>query len=79
MTLLIFDIDGTLTDTKGVDDHCFMSAFQDEYAVELHNIDWANFKNITDLGQDGHLRQLGVEPILKDFRNKEILTMILNQ
>ena len=50
MTLLIFDIDGTLTDTKRVDDHCFIAAFQDEYQVVLQNIDWPNFKNVTDLG-----------------------------
>jgi phosphoglycolate phosphatase-like HAD superfamily hydrolase len=50
MTLLIFDIDGTLTDTKAVDDDCFISAFLDEYNIELKNIDWSSFKNVTDYG-----------------------------
>jgi phosphoglycolate phosphatase-like HAD superfamily hydrolase len=50
MKLLIFDIDGTLTDTKAVDDDCFISAFLDEYKIELKNIDWSNFKNVTDYG-----------------------------
>lgn len=50
MTLLIFDIDGTLTDTKEVDDHCFISAFKDEFSVELPSVDWATFTNVTDYG-----------------------------
>ncbi len=50
MTLLIFDIDGTLTDTKEVDDDCFISAFCDEYNIALKNIDWTTFTNVTDYG-----------------------------
>lgn len=50
MTLLIFDIDGTLTDTKEVDDDCFISAFFDEYNIALKNIDWTTFTNVTDYG-----------------------------
>jgi phosphoglycolate phosphatase-like HAD superfamily hydrolase len=50
MTLLIFDIDGTLTDTKEVDDDCFISAFLDEYKIALKNIDWTTFTNVTDYG-----------------------------
>jgi beta-phosphoglucomutase-like phosphatase (HAD superfamily) len=50
MKLLIFDIDGTLTDTKRVDDECFINAFQDEYGVILTNTDWTTFVNVTDTG-----------------------------
>jgi len=50
MMLLIFDIDGTLTDTKKVDDNCFITAFQDEFKVVLTNTDWATFTNVTDIG-----------------------------
>jgi phosphoglycolate phosphatase-like HAD superfamily hydrolase len=50
MTLLIFDIDGTLTDTKEVDDFCFLSVFQDEYKVEMSKVDWTTFTNVTDSG-----------------------------
>jgi phosphoglycolate phosphatase-like HAD superfamily hydrolase len=50
MTLLIFDIDETLTDTKEVDDDCFISAFLDEYKIALKNIDWTTFTNVTDYG-----------------------------
>ncbi len=50
MKLLIFDIDGTLTDTIGVDNECFISAFEDEFQVELAQTDWAKFKHVTDAG-----------------------------
>jgi phosphoglycolate phosphatase-like HAD superfamily hydrolase len=50
MKLLIFDIDGTLTDTIGVDNECFISAFEDEFQVELTQTDWATFQNVTDAG-----------------------------
>ena len=50
MNLLIFDIDGTLTNTKLVDDLCFINAFQDQYKVMLANTDWTNFANVTDTG-----------------------------
>jgi phosphoglycolate phosphatase-like HAD superfamily hydrolase len=50
MKLLIFDIDGTLTDTKQVDDACFISTFEKTYHTKLDNTDWASFENVTDLG-----------------------------
>ena len=50
MKLLIFDIDGTLTDTIGVDNECFIRAFEDEFQVELTQTDWATFQNVTDAG-----------------------------
>lgn len=50
MKLLIFDIDGTLTDTNNVDSQCFIKAFQDEFGIEINNTDWSTFKNVTDLG-----------------------------
>jgi phosphoglycolate phosphatase-like HAD superfamily hydrolase len=50
MNLLIFDIDGTLTDTKEVDDKCFITAFQDEFDVILTNTEWTTFTNVTDGG-----------------------------
>lgn len=50
MTLLILDIDGTLTNTKEVDDKCFITAFQDEFKVTLPNTDWATFTHVTDSG-----------------------------
>lgn len=50
MKLIIFDIDGTLTDTKQVDDACFMQAFENIFGINIQNQKWENLKNITDWG-----------------------------
>ncbi|MFK7809112.1 MAG: HAD family hydrolase [Saprospiraceae bacterium] len=47
---IIFDIDGTLADTKAVDDKCFVQAFQETFQIDLQNQDWAALKNVTDHG-----------------------------
>lgn len=48
MKLLIFDIDGTLTNTKQVDDECFIATFEERYGVKLGEVDWNKFQNVTD-------------------------------
>lgn len=50
MNLIIFDIDGTLTDTKTVDDQCFIQAFQEVFGIDLKNQNWADLQNVTDWG-----------------------------
>ncbi len=50
MNFIIFDIDGTLTNTKKVDDKCFFKAFKETFDIDLFNQDWADFKDVTDLG-----------------------------
>lgn len=50
MKLIIFDIDGTLTDTKAVDDKCFINAFQKTFQLDIQDQIWANLKNVTDWG-----------------------------
>ncbi len=48
--LLIFDIDGTLTNTKMVDDRCYKAAFDEIYGIDLSNQVWNVLKNVTDIG-----------------------------
>lgn len=48
MKLLIFDIDGTLTNTNQVDNESFVATFEERYAVKLGKVDWKNFQNVTD-------------------------------
>lgn len=50
MTAIIFDIDGTLTDTTKVDDKCFMKAFKNVFGIDISNQNWLDFKNVTDWG-----------------------------
>lgn len=48
--LAIFDIDGTLTDTNGVDDDCYRAAVADALAVDPGAYDWEQAAHITDAG-----------------------------
>jgi phosphoglycolate phosphatase-like HAD superfamily hydrolase len=47
-TLFIFDIDGTLCETKDIGDNCFIEVFEEMYLCKLGNIQWENFTNVTD-------------------------------
>jgi len=46
--LAIFDIDGTLTDTNGVDDDCYRTAIADALGVAPSVIDWSGAAHVTD-------------------------------
>jgi phosphoglycolate phosphatase-like HAD superfamily hydrolase len=46
--LVVFDIDGTLTDTNDVDDECFRRAVADIFGLTLASVDWSNAPHITD-------------------------------
>lgn len=50
MKFIIFDIDGTLTDTKRVEDKCFMEAFEKTFRIDIWNQKWENLQNVTDWG-----------------------------
>jgi len=50
MKLIIFDIDGTLTNTKEVDDKCFINAFEKTFQLNIKDQIWADLKNVTDWG-----------------------------
>jgi phosphoglycolate phosphatase-like HAD superfamily hydrolase len=69
LKIIIFDIDGTLTDTKKVDDKCYMTAFKETFAIDIFNQDWAALKNVTDWGITEELIQtrLKREPVAEDY------------
>lgn len=50
MKLLIFDIDGTLTNTTKVDDKCFIKAFEQTFSISIKGYDWSKLQNVTDWG-----------------------------
>lgn len=50
MKLAIFDVDGTLTKTDGVDDLSIVKAFFDSHKIADIDTDWANYKYVTDSG-----------------------------
>lgn len=50
--IVIFDVDGTLTATTGVDDHCLTSAWSRVFAIREADIDtdWTTYAHSTDEG-----------------------------
>jgi beta-phosphoglucomutase-like phosphatase (HAD superfamily) len=48
LKLVIFDVDGTLTDTNGVDDDCFLQAFEDALGITDISTDWESYPHTTD-------------------------------
>ena len=50
MTGIIFDIDGTLTNTTKVDDKCFIKSFKNVFEIDISNQDWLELTNVTDWG-----------------------------
>lgn len=50
MKFVIFDIDGTLCNTTGVDDKCYMSAFEETFKIDIRQQSWENIQHVTDWG-----------------------------
>jgi phosphoglycolate phosphatase-like HAD superfamily hydrolase len=50
METILFDIDGTLTDTMDVDTRCFLQAFVDVCGFADVDPDWSRYRNTTDAG-----------------------------
>src|SRR5262245_39575706 len=50
MRLIIFDIDGTLTDTTMIDAGCFVRALADVYGFTAVDIEWSRYTQVTDAG-----------------------------
>jgi len=48
--LAIFDIDGTLTRTSGVDDDCWVRAVRLAWGIDGISTDWASYRHSTDEG-----------------------------
>jgi phosphoglycolate phosphatase-like HAD superfamily hydrolase len=57
MKLVIFDIDGTLTQTSRVDEICFTRAFADTHGLEVLADHWVDCPHVSDSGVTQHLFQ----------------------
>ncbi|MFN6566300.1 HAD family hydrolase [Dendronalium sp. ChiSLP03b] len=64
MQLVIFDIDGTLTNTNQINEDCFVHAFESELQIFGINRNWAKYTHVTDSGitQQIFLERLGRIP-----------------
>lgn len=47
---IIFDIDGTLTNTIKVDDACYIASFESLFETSIKGVQWSQFNNVTDWG-----------------------------
>ena len=48
MHLIIFDIDGTLTETMKIDEECFVRSFKDVFGFADIDTDWSHYPHTTD-------------------------------
>ena len=64
MALVVFDIDGTLTNTKAIDDFCFINSIRECWNCDLGDVDWNSYVNVTDTGL--------ARDIFRSFFNREI-------
>jgi phosphoglycolate phosphatase-like HAD superfamily hydrolase len=64
MNLVLFDIDGTLTESVAVDEVCFVRAFRDVLGIERINTNWLEYPFQTDSGLALEIcrKHLGREP-----------------
>jgi phosphoglycolate phosphatase-like HAD superfamily hydrolase len=71
MHLVLFDIDGTLTQTNAVDDACFIRAVREVLGICGLEPDWSRYPHVTDWGITAELirRTRGQEPRAGDVES----------
>ncbi len=82
MNLVMFDIDGTLTDTNDVDYACTVRALSEVFGVDASGTDWTEYENSTDRGciEEFARRHLGRPATEEEAdRTKELYLEILVQ
>ena len=73
MNLVMFDIDGTLTATTGVDAQCFVRAVNDLFRIKDVDTDLTSYRNVTDEGIaeeiiERHTGRVATEKELSDLK-----------
>lgn len=71
MNLVIFDIDGTLTDTNPVDERCFRLSVRDVLGLADVSSDWSAYRESTDSGifRELFARAKESEPSKEDMKH----------
>lgn len=72
MKLIIFDIDGTIIDSIKSDDACYVQTLNDLFDINLSEVDWAQFKNVTDSGLTYDIFQMFLKRPPKEIEILEI-------
>jgi beta-phosphoglucomutase-like phosphatase (HAD superfamily) len=68
MHLVMFDIDGTLTETMKVDEECFVRSFKDVFGFDDIDTDWSHYPRTTDSGifHDVFTSRIGRSPAMQE-------------
>ncbi len=68
MHLVMFDIDGTLTETMKVDEECFVRSFKDVFGFADIDTDWSHYPRTTDSGifHDVFTSRMGRSPAAQE-------------
>jgi phosphoglycolate phosphatase-like HAD superfamily hydrolase len=68
MHLVMFDIDGTLTETMKVDEECFVRSFKDVFGFADIDTDWSHYPRTTDSGifHDVYMSRIGRSPTAQE-------------
>ena len=68
MPLVMFDIDGTLTETMKVDEECFVRSFKDVFGFADIDTDWSHYPRPTDSGifHDVFTSRIGRSPTAQE-------------
>src|SRR2546429_4023494 len=68
MHLVMFDIDGTLTETMKVDEECFVRSFKDVFGFADIDTDWSHYPRTTDSGifHDVFTSRIGQSPTAQE-------------
>jgi phosphoglycolate phosphatase-like HAD superfamily hydrolase len=68
MHLVMFDIDGTLTETMKVDEECFVRSFKDVFGFAHVDTDWSHYPRTTDSGifHDVFATRIGRSPTAQE-------------
>ncbi len=68
MHLVMFDIDGTLTETMKVDEECFVRSFKDVFGFADIDTDWSHYPRTTDSGifHDVFTSRIGRSPTARE-------------
>lgn len=69
MHLIVFDVDGTLLQSVGIDNGCFVAAVKEAWGLAEVSTDWASYSDATDQAIAGDLYRLqyGEEPGQQQF------------
>jgi HAD superfamily hydrolase (TIGR01549 family) len=79
MTGIIFDIDGTLTNTTKVDDKCFIKAFKSIFVIDISNQNWSELTNVTDWGIAEEIILKSKKRIPTDIEYEKMISEFVSQ